>query len=64
MVSSRGLGDVYKRQVYSKRTNETAHFVLVESIFNSTALVKVLPPLYIYDENGTYTKEVEEIYYG
>lgn len=50
--------------VYSKRTNETAHFVLVESIFNSTALVKVLPPLYIYDENGTYTKEVEEIYYG
>ena len=50
--------------VYSKRTNETAHFVLVESIFNSTALVKVLPPLYIYDENGAYTKEVKKIYYG
>lgn len=50
--------------VYSKPENETAHFVLVEAIFNSTALVKVLPPLYIYDAYGEYTKEIETIYYG
>ena len=24
--------------------------------------LKILDPLYVYDENGNYTKEIEEIY--
>lgn len=38
--------------------------VLVEGIKKGKTNLVVLPPLYIYQGNGEYTKELKEIYYG
>jgi len=38
--------------------------VLVEGIKRGKPGLEILPPLYIYDEKGEYTSELQEIYYG
>lgn len=43
---------------YKKRAN----IVLVEGSYKGGRELKMLPPLYVYDENGSYTKEIDEIY--
>lgn len=50
--------------VFNDRKSEKAMFVLIEAIFNSFAYVEVMQPFYIYDESGSYTKEMLEVYYG
>lgn len=37
--------------------------VLVEAVSNGKPMVKVMPPLIIYKENGEYTGEIMKIYY-
>lgn len=49
--------------VYPKEGRE-ANILLVEAIRDGKTDLKVLPPLYIYNEDGTYTKEAEDIIYG
>ncbi|PAV28546.1 SAM-dependent methyltransferase [Virgibacillus profundi] len=49
--------------VYPKRGKD-ANMLLVEGIRDGKADLKILPPLYIYNEDGTYTKEAEGIIYG
>jgi tRNA1(Val) A37 N6-methylase TrmN6 len=49
--------------VYPKRGRE-ANMLLIEGVRDGKADLKILPPLYIYHEDGTYTKEAEEIIYG
>lgn len=49
--------------VYPKMGKE-ANTVLIEGIKHGKADVKILPPLYVYEENGVYTKELKEILYG
>ena len=50
--------------VYPKREKE-ANMLLIEAIKDgSTSGFKVLPPLIIHNDDGTYTPEVQEIYYG
>ncbi|WP_339230765.1 tRNA1(Val) (adenine(37)-N6)-methyltransferase [Oceanobacillus sp. FSL K6-2867] len=49
--------------VYPKRGRE-ANMLLIEGIRDGKADLKILPPLYIYEADGTYTKEAEEIIYG
>ena len=49
--------------VYPKRERE-ANMLLIEGVRDGKADLKILPPLYIYEEDGTYTKEAEEIIYG
>lgn len=49
--------------VYPKMGRE-ANMLLVEGIRDGKADLKILPPLYIYHEDGTYTKEAEDIIYG
>lgn len=49
--------------VYPKQGRE-ANTLLIECIRDGKADLKILPPLYIYQENGTYTKEAEAIIYG
>ncbi|WP_067729731.1 tRNA1(Val) (adenine(37)-N6)-methyltransferase [Oceanobacillus damuensis] len=49
--------------VYPKKGKE-ANMLLVEGIRDGKADLKILPPLYIYEENGSYTKEAEDIIYG
>ncbi|SET74298.1 tRNA1(Val) A37 N6-methylase TrmN6 [Oceanobacillus limi] len=49
--------------VYSKEGKE-ATMLLIEGIRDGKADLTILPPLYIYQEDGTYTKEAKEIIYG
>lgn len=51
------------RFIYPKQGKE-ANMLLIEGIRDGSSDVKILPPLYIYQENGKYTKEAEEIIYG
>ncbi|MDC3414884.1 tRNA1(Val) (adenine(37)-N6)-methyltransferase [Aquibacillus sp. 3ASR75-11] len=51
------------RFVYPRQGKE-ANTILIEGIKDGKSDMKILPPLYCYDENGVYTKELEEIVYG
>ncbi|OLN21302.1 SAM-dependent methyltransferase [Domibacillus antri] len=51
------------RFVYPKQGKE-ANTVLVEGIKDGAPDLKILPPLYVYDEQGEYTEEVRTILYG
>lgn len=50
------------RLVYPKKGRE-ANMLLIEGIRDGKADLHILPPLYIYDENGNYTEEAKEIIY-
>jgi tRNA1(Val) A37 N6-methylase TrmN6 len=50
------------RFVYSKLNSKGALFVLIEARKNRNPGTKILPPLYIYNENNEYTDEVKEIF--
>ena len=49
--------------IYSKEGRE-ANMVLIEGVRDGKADLKVLPPIYIFNEDNTYTKEAEDIIYG
>lgn len=49
--------------VYPKKGKE-ANMLLIEGMRDGKADLKILPPLYIYQEDNTYTKEAKEIIYG
>lgn len=50
--------------VYPK-VGKNANLLLVEAIKDgSTDGLKILPPLFVHKENGDYTDEIFEIYYG
>lgn len=51
------------RFVYPKQGKE-ANTLLIEGIKDGKPDLKILPPLYVYDENNQYTNEVSEILYG
>lgn len=51
------------RMVHPRRREE-ANIVLVEGIRDGGIDLKILPPLIVYEENGEYTKEIHDIYYG
>ncbi|MET1029599.1 tRNA1(Val) (adenine(37)-N6)-methyltransferase [Domibacillus tundrae] len=50
--------------VYPKAGNKEANTVLVEGIKDGAPDLKILPPLYVYDEKGEYTDEVRTLLYG
>lgn len=49
--------------VYPKQGRE-ANMILIEGTRDGKADLKILPPLYIYNDDDTYTKEAEDIIYG
>lgn len=49
--------------VYPKQGKE-ANTLLVEAIKHGSADLKILPPLYVYNEHNEYTPEIREILYG
>lgn len=51
------------RLIHPKKGTE-ANMVLVEGRRNGGSELKVLPPLIVYKEDGTYEDEISEIYYG
>lgn len=51
------------RFVYSK-VGRSAIMILIEGIRDGKADLDILPPLYLYHENDTYTEETKRIIYG
>lgn len=51
------------RFVYPKFGKE-ANMLLIEGIRDGKPDIKILPPLYIYNEDGMYTEEARSIIYG
>lgn len=49
--------------VYPKKGKE-ANMLLIEGIRDGKIGLKILPPLYIYNQDNTHTKEAEDIIYG
>ncbi|MGL4992134.1 MAG: tRNA1(Val) (adenine(37)-N6)-methyltransferase [Sarcina sp.] len=49
-------------QMIHPNTKKAANIVLVEGQRDGGAFLKWEPPLYVYDENGNYSKEINEIY--
>ncbi|XJZ27360.1 tRNA1(Val) (adenine(37)-N6)-methyltransferase [Bacillota bacterium Lsc_1132] len=49
--------------VYPKKGKD-ANIVLVEAIKDGRSDLKILPPLYVYNDQNEYTQEVSEILYG
>ena len=50
------------RFIYSKENEENALLVLIHARKNKASDVKIVKPLYVYDNNGEYTKEVKNIF--
>ena len=48
--------------VYSKRDSKEAKLVLIKAIKNGGEFLKVEKPLYIYENDGSYTSEIIEFY--
>ncbi len=51
-------------QFVHPRLGKEANTILVEGIKQGNADLKILPPLYVYDEHNEYTKEIRTILYG
>src|SRR5699024_5519623 len=49
--------------VYPKR-HKKANMLLIEGVRDGKTDLHILPPLYVYNEDGTYTTEAEQIIYG
>lgn len=49
------------KTVYSNKKTESS-LILIKGIKGAKKFFKILEPLYIYEENGEYTKEIKEIY--
>ncbi|MBU0278556.1 tRNA1(Val) (adenine(37)-N6)-methyltransferase [Gemella sp. zg-1178] len=60
---SYNLGIKRIRFVYSKKTSENSKIVLVEGTLSKVSDIKVEQPMYIYNEDNTYTDEMKKVYY-
>jgi tRNA1Val (adenine37-N6)-methyltransferase len=49
------------RVIHANRTSD-ARLVLIEGVNGARPGLKIAPPLFIYEENGDYTKEVQRIF--
>lgn len=61
LCSEYGLEVKKLRFIYPK-VNTESNMILVEARKNGGVGLKVLPPLYVHEENGDYTKEVLEMF--
>ena len=50
------------RFVYSKKNSNEAKLILVKAVKNGGEFLQIKNPLYIYEDDGNYTKEILEIY--
>lgn len=50
--------------IYSKKSKAQAITVIVEGIKGGKPDMKIQPPFYIYDEDGSYSLQMQEVYYG
>ena len=61
LCSKYGLEVKKIRFIYPK-VNSESNMILVEARKNGGVGLKVLPPLYVHEDNGDYTKEVLEMF--
>jgi len=52
------------RFVYPKAGTKEANTILIEAIKDGAPDLKILSPLYVYDDKGEYTDEVRTLLYG
>lgn len=57
-----GLAIKRIRFVYSKKTSENSKIVLIEGSISKVSDIKVEQPFYIYNEDGSYTDEMNRVY--
>ncbi|WP_188456165.1 tRNA1(Val) (adenine(37)-N6)-methyltransferase [Virgibacillus oceani] len=53
-----------RMQLVYPKMGRDANMLLIEGIRDGKADLTILPPLYIYNHDNTYTKEAEDIIYG
>ncbi|UED80409.1 tRNA1(Val) (adenine(37)-N6)-methyltransferase [Lysinibacillus sp. CD3-6] len=53
-----------RMQLIYPKAGKEANTLLIEGIKDGKPDLKILPPLYVYDENNEYTAEVREMLYG
>ena len=51
-----------RMQMVHPSAGKKANIVLVEGVYMGGRELKLLAPLYVYDENGRYTKQIDDIY--
>lgn len=51
-------------QIYSRPDKPTAVTVVIEAVRGGKPDCKVMPPFYIYQNDGHYSREMTEVYYG
>lgn len=51
-----------RMQMVHPSAGKKANIVLVEGSYMGGRELKMMEPLYVYDENGNYTKQIDEIY--
>jgi tRNA1(Val) A37 N6-methylase TrmN6 len=51
-------------QLVHPKQGKDANTLLIEAIKDGQPDLKILPPLFVYDEKQEYTSEVKEILYG
>jgi len=61
LCSEYGLEVKKIRFIYPK-TNSDSNMILIEARKNGGVGLKVLPPLYVHEQNGDYTKEVLDMF--
>lgn len=54
--------EVKRIRTVSKKSGEEPWLVLVEGMRDAKSSVRILPPLFVYDENGNLSREMIEIY--
>ena len=58
MMRKKGIEPKKIRFIYPKIGKESNMF-LIEGVKNGKVGIKILPPLYVHEENGEYTKEIQ-----
>lgn len=53
---------VHRLRTVHSRSRAEARMILLEAVKDSRQGTIIMPPLYIYQEDGTYSREIEEIY--
>ena len=49
-------------RLVAPREGKEMNLVLIYGLKNGNPELKVMPPLYIYDNDGNYSKEIDDIY--
>lgn len=57
-----GLGIKRVKFVYSKESSDTSKIVLIEGSVSNIHDTKIEQPMYIYNEDSTYTEDMEKVY--